>query len=96
MNHNGTTRRSMRPVARRTNGLSPEAPEPGRLILVTGGGGYIGSVLTSACSTAATGCGSSTGCTGAASHWRASSIASRSWTPTSATCRPARSTGSRA
>ncbi len=33
------------PLARRTNGLSPEAPEPGQLILVTGGAGYIGSVL---------------------------------------------------
>ncbi len=33
------------PFARRTNGLSPEAPEPGRLVLVTGGAGYIGSVL---------------------------------------------------
>jgi nucleoside-diphosphate-sugar epimerase len=34
------------PVARRTNGLAPEAPEPGQLVLVTGGAGYIGSVLT--------------------------------------------------
>ena len=34
------------PLARRTNGLSPEAPEPGQLILVTGGAGYIGCVLT--------------------------------------------------
>ena len=46
MNDNGTTPQELRPFARRTNGLSPEAPEPGRLILVTGGGGYIGSVLT--------------------------------------------------
>jgi nucleoside-diphosphate-sugar epimerase len=30
---------------RRTNGLAPEAPEPGQLILVTGGAGYIGSIL---------------------------------------------------
>jgi nucleoside-diphosphate-sugar epimerase len=30
----------------RSNGLAPEAPEPGQLILVTGGAGYIGSVLT--------------------------------------------------
>jgi nucleoside-diphosphate-sugar epimerase len=35
----------MPPLARRTNGLSQCAPEPGRLILVTGGAGYIGSVL---------------------------------------------------
>ncbi len=32
--------------ARRTNGLAPEAPERGQLVLVTGGAGYIGSVLT--------------------------------------------------
>jgi len=32
--------------ARRGNGLSPDAPDPGQLILVTGGAGYIGSVLT--------------------------------------------------
>jgi nucleoside-diphosphate-sugar epimerase len=31
--------------AARSNGLAPEAPEPGRRILVTGGAGYIGSVL---------------------------------------------------
>jgi nucleoside-diphosphate-sugar epimerase len=31
--------------AARTNGLAPEAPEPGQRILVTGGAGYIGSVL---------------------------------------------------
>jgi nucleoside-diphosphate-sugar epimerase len=37
--------RELPPLARRTNGLAPEAPEPGQLILVTGGGGYIGSVL---------------------------------------------------
>jgi nucleoside-diphosphate-sugar epimerase len=34
------------PLARRSNGLPPEAPEPGQLILVTGGAGYIGCVLT--------------------------------------------------
>jgi nucleoside-diphosphate-sugar epimerase len=33
------------PVVRRGNGLAPEAPEPGRTVLVTGGGGYIGSIL---------------------------------------------------
>jgi nucleoside-diphosphate-sugar epimerase len=33
-------------LARRTNGLAPEAPDPGQLVLVTGGAGYIGSVLT--------------------------------------------------
>src|SRR5688572_20413897 len=32
-------------LERRTNGLAPEAPEPGQLILVAGGAGYIGSVL---------------------------------------------------
>jgi nucleoside-diphosphate-sugar epimerase len=32
--------------ARRTNGLAPHAPEPGQLVLVTGGAGYIGSILT--------------------------------------------------
>ena len=31
--------------AARTNGLAPEAPAPGQRILVTGGAGYIGSVL---------------------------------------------------
>jgi nucleoside-diphosphate-sugar epimerase len=43
---NGTQARELPPFARRTNGLSPEAPEPGQLVLVTGGAGYIGSVLT--------------------------------------------------
>jgi nucleoside-diphosphate-sugar epimerase len=43
---NGTQARELPPVARRTNGLSPEAPEAGQLVLVTGGAGYIGSVLT--------------------------------------------------
>src|SRR5450755_1263920 len=42
---NGTRPGELPPLARRTNGLSPEAPEPGQLILVTGGAGYIGSVL---------------------------------------------------
>jgi nucleoside-diphosphate-sugar epimerase len=46
MNHNGTRLEVVPPLARRTNGLSPEAPDPGRLILVTGGAGYIGSVLS--------------------------------------------------
>lgn len=45
MTHNGTHSAAMAPLARRTNGLSPLAPDPGRLILVTGGAGYIGSVL---------------------------------------------------
>lgn len=42
---NGTRQGELPPLARRTNGLAPEAPEPGQLILVTGGAGYIGSVL---------------------------------------------------
>src|SRR3954470_10915278 len=46
MSENGTPVGELPPLARRTNGLSPEAPEPGQLILVTGGAGYIGSVLT--------------------------------------------------
>src|SRR3954447_14738094 len=29
----------------RSNGLGPEAPQPGQTILVAGGGGYIGCVL---------------------------------------------------
>ena len=33
------------PFERRTNGLAPEAPEPGQLVLVAGGAGYIGAVL---------------------------------------------------
>jgi nucleoside-diphosphate-sugar epimerase len=32
-------------LARRSNGLAPETPDPGQLILVTGGAGYIGCVL---------------------------------------------------
>ena len=43
---NGTRPREVPPLARRTNGLPPEAPEQGRLVLVTGGAGYIGAVLT--------------------------------------------------
>jgi nucleoside-diphosphate-sugar epimerase len=46
MSQNGTTGRELAPLARRSNGLSPEAPEPGQLILVTGGAGYIGCILT--------------------------------------------------
>jgi nucleoside-diphosphate-sugar epimerase len=46
MSDNGTRPNELPPFARRTNGLSPEAPEPGQLVLVTGGAGYIGSVLT--------------------------------------------------
>src|SRR4029453_14845609 len=33
------------PEIGRTNGLAPEAPDPGQTILVAGGAGYIGSVL---------------------------------------------------
>jgi nucleoside-diphosphate-sugar epimerase len=44
MSENGT-QRELPPLARRTNGLPPEAPEPGQLVLVTGGAGYIGSIL---------------------------------------------------
>jgi nucleoside-diphosphate-sugar epimerase len=46
MSDNGTRLGGQVPLARRTNGLSSEAPDPGQLILVTGGAGYIGSVLT--------------------------------------------------
>src|SRR5450755_2776129 len=42
---NGTRPGELPPLARRTNGLSPVAPEPGQLVLVTGGAGYIGCVL---------------------------------------------------
>jgi nucleoside-diphosphate-sugar epimerase len=42
---NGTGPHELPPLARRTNGLSPEAPDPGQLVLVTGGAGYIGSIL---------------------------------------------------
>ena len=34
------------PFERRSNGLAAEAPVPGQLVLVTGGAGYIGTVLT--------------------------------------------------
>jgi nucleoside-diphosphate-sugar epimerase len=43
-NGNGASHRSFRQT--RTNGLSPAPPERGRTVLVTGGAGYIGSVLT--------------------------------------------------
>jgi nucleoside-diphosphate-sugar epimerase len=46
MSENGNGHVELPPLARRTNGLAPEAPEPGQLVLVTGGAGYIGSVLT--------------------------------------------------
>jgi nucleoside-diphosphate-sugar epimerase len=45
MTHNGTQLAETVPLARRTNGLPALAPDPGRLILVTGGAGYIGSIL---------------------------------------------------
>ncbi|HEX4692764.1 MAG TPA: SDR family oxidoreductase [Solirubrobacteraceae bacterium] len=45
MSDNGIRPRELPPLARRTNGLSPEAPEPGQMVLVTGGAGYIGAVL---------------------------------------------------
>ena len=34
------------PFGMRDNGLAPQAPQPGQRILVTGGGGYIGCILT--------------------------------------------------
>ncbi len=46
MSENGNGHVELPPLARRTNGLAPEAPEPGQLVLVTGGAGYIGSILT--------------------------------------------------
>jgi nucleoside-diphosphate-sugar epimerase len=46
MSENGIRPRELAPLARRTNGLAPEAPEPGQLVLVTGGAGYIGCVLS--------------------------------------------------
>jgi nucleoside-diphosphate-sugar epimerase len=46
MSENGIASLDLARLARRTNGLPPEAPEPGQLILVTGGAGYIGCVLT--------------------------------------------------
>ena len=42
-NGNGASHRSFRQT--RTNGLSPAPPERGRTVLVTGGAGYIGSIL---------------------------------------------------
>lgn len=45
MRDNGISSNEAAPIARRTNGLAPVAPEPDQLVLVTGGGGYIGSVL---------------------------------------------------
>src|SRR5690348_2771524 len=45
MSDNGTQPFALPGGVRRANGLAPEAPERGRLILVTGGAGYIGSVL---------------------------------------------------
>jgi nucleoside-diphosphate-sugar epimerase len=38
-------RSSPNPLAHRTNGLAPSAPNPDQLILVTGGAGYIGCIL---------------------------------------------------
>src|SRR3954464_9058474 len=46
MSENGTPHGDLPPFVRRSNGLAPEAPEPGQLVLVTGGAGYIGAVLT--------------------------------------------------
>lgn len=46
MTDNGTQRGELARLARRSNGLSAEARRPGHLILVTGGAGYIGAVLT--------------------------------------------------
>src|SRR3954471_20217289 len=46
MSDNGMERQEQAALARRSNGLAPEAPDPDQLILVTGGAGYIGSVLT--------------------------------------------------
>ena len=97
MSHNGTSPQALAREARRTNGLSPEAPEPGRLILVTGGAGYIGCVLTERLL--------DRGYRvrildrlywGRRPAGATSSIASRSSRPTSATCPPARSTASKA
>jgi nucleoside-diphosphate-sugar epimerase len=46
MSDTGMPAQELPPVARRTNGLAAEAPEPGQLVLITGGAGYIGCVLT--------------------------------------------------
>src|SRR3954464_14551932 len=45
-NGNGNGNGALRPHGGRTNGLSANPPEKGRTVLVTGGAGYIGSVLT--------------------------------------------------
>jgi nucleoside-diphosphate-sugar epimerase len=42
---NGRLFADVTPFVRRSNGLAPEAPVPGQLVLVTGGAGYIGCVL---------------------------------------------------
>jgi nucleoside-diphosphate-sugar epimerase len=42
---NGRLFGDVAPFVRRSNGLVPEAPVPGQLVLVTGGAGYIGCVL---------------------------------------------------
>src|SRR3954463_8408328 len=46
MSDNGMERQEQAALARRSNGLASEAPDPDQLILGTGGAGYIGSVLT--------------------------------------------------
>jgi nucleoside-diphosphate-sugar epimerase len=43
-NGNGASNRSF--IQSRTNGLAPAPPEKGRTVLITGGAGYIGTVLT--------------------------------------------------
>jgi nucleoside-diphosphate-sugar epimerase len=43
--NNGSCNESV-PFERRSNGLAAEAPMPGQLVLITGGAGYIGTVLT--------------------------------------------------
>jgi nucleoside-diphosphate-sugar epimerase len=45
MHDNGTEPWRPDGRSRRSNGLAASPPEPGQLVLVTGGGGYIGSVL---------------------------------------------------
>ena len=45
MRENGTSSTEVAAFRRRTNGLAPTPPDAGQLVLVTGGGGYIGSVL---------------------------------------------------
>ncbi len=46
MTQNGNHPYELPGRVRRHNGLAPEAPDPGQTILVTGGAGYIGCVLT--------------------------------------------------